>query len=210
MLLLLFSVTANAENKTKKPISVKEKKAHFTSVVVPAVKEVYNELDKQYNEISNNLDNKDYAKKIKKLKTKYKVKTDKELLRALKPHPKSIAIAQAAMESAWITSRFFREANNLFGVWSFNKNEPRIAAQQKRGDKTIWVKKYSDVKSSIRDYYETLARSNAYKEFRKLKMKTDNPYKLVKKLDNYSEMGKEYGEKLSSMIKYNKFYLYDR
>jgi Bax protein len=41
-------------------------------------------------------------------------------------------------------------------------------------------------------------------------MKTDNPYKLVKKLDNYSEMGEEYGEKLSSMIKYNKFYLYDR
>lgn len=207
---LLFSVTVNAQEKTKKPITVKEKKAYFTSVVVPAVEDVYSDLNEQYNEISNNLDNKDYAKKIKKLKTKYKVKTDKELLRALKPHPKSIAIAQAAMESAWITSRFFREANNLFGVWSFNKNEPRIAAQQKRGDKTIWVKKYSDVKSSIRDYYETLARSNAYKEFRKLKMKTDNPYKLVKKLDNYSEMGKEYGEKLSSMIKYNKFYLYDR
>jgi Bax protein len=135
IMFLLFSVTVNAENKTKKPITVKEKKAYFTSVVVPAVKEVYSELDKQYNEISNNLNNKKYAKKIKKLKTKYKVKTDKELLRALKPHPKSIAIAQAAMESAWITSRFFREANNLFGVWSFNKNEPRIAAQQKRGDR---------------------------------------------------------------------------
>ena len=41
-------------------------------------------------------------------------------------------------------------------------------------------------------------------------MKTDDPYKLVKKLDRYSEMGAKYGKELTSMIRYNKFYLYDK
>ena len=91
---------------------------------------------------------------------------------ALKPHPKSIALAQAAMESSWATSRFFTEANNVFGVWSFNESEPRIAAGKKRGNKTIWVKKYHSIKASMQDYYRTLARGVAFSEFRKLKMET--------------------------------------
>ena len=66
------------------------------------------------------------AAKIEKLKTIYKVKSDKSLLLALKPHPRSIALAQAAMESAWATSRFFVKANNVFGMWSVNKNEPAL------------------------------------------------------------------------------------
>ncbi len=165
----------------------------------------------QYKDISKNLNNKSYADKIAKLKKSYKVTTDKDLLKAIKPHPRSIAVAQAAMESAWATSRFFREAKNIFGVWSFNKNEPRIAAGEKRnGTKTIWLKKYATIEGSVRDYYRTLGRSSAFKNFRTLKMKTDDPYKLVKKLDRYSEMGAKYGKELTSMIKYNKFYLYDK
>ena len=128
---------------------------------------------------------------------------------ALKPHPKSIAVAQAAMESSWATSRFTRVANNLFGVWSFDEDEPRVAAGEQRGDKTIWVKKYSSFEDSIRDYYRTLARGDAYKEFRQLKMTTDDPYALVKKLDRYSEKGAEYGKELSSIMKFNKFDKYD-
>ncbi len=41
-------------------------------------------------------------------------------------------------------------------------------------------------------------------------MQTNDPYKLVKKLDRYSEIGAKYGKELTSMIKYNKFYLYDK
>jgi Bax protein len=129
---------------------------------------------------------------------------------ALKPHPRSITIAQAAMESAWATSRFFKEANNIFGVWSFNEDEPRIAALKKRGNKTIWVKKYSSVTASVRDYYYVMGRSVAFQEFRKLKMVTDDPLLLVKKLDRYSEKGAEYGHELTSMITFNKFYHYDK
>ncbi|PHQ65780.1 MAG: hypothetical protein COB99_02100 [Sulfurimonas sp.] len=206
--LLIFSNTLIA--KESKPMSVKEKKERFRSLIAPAVDNVYKELDAQFKDVSKNIKNPKYAQKIASLKKTYKIKSDEELLMALKPHPRSIAVAQAAMESAWATSRFFNEATNIFGVWSFNKKEPRIAAGEKRGTKTIWLKKYASIEDSIRDYYKTLGRSHAFKEFRKLKMKTDDPYKLVKKLDRYSEMGAKYGKELTSMIKYNKFYLYDK
>jgi Bax protein len=128
---------------------------------------------------------------------------------AIKPHPRSIAMAQAAMESAWATSRFTIKANNLFGVWSFNKGEPRIAAEQKRGRKTIWLKKYSSVEVSVRDYYKTLSRSYAFAEFRKTKIITNNPYILVTKLDSYSEKKAAYGIELASIIKFNKYFKLD-
>ena len=139
----------------------------------------------------------------------YSAKSPQDLLMRMKPHAKSVAIAQAAMESAWATSRFTRVATNLFGVWSFNKNEPRVAAGEKRGTKTIYVKKYSSVEASIRAYYKVLATGRAFAAFRVEKMKTNDPYKLVKKLDNYSEKGAEYGKELAAMIKFNRFYKFD-
>lgn len=190
--------------------SVEQKKKQFNTLIIPAINSVHNELQTQYEEIAQNLENDEYKEKISELKEYYGVESDEELLMALKPHPVSISIAQAAMESAWAKSRFFIEANNLYGIWSFNKNEPRIAAVQQRGSRTIWLKKYSDIKDSIRDYYKTLARSYAYKDFRELKMQTDDPYILIEKLDNYSEIGEKYAENLSEIIRYNKFYLYDR
>lgn len=199
--LLIGATTLEASQSSKK---------YFRTLVVPAIDEVFNELQEQYNEISANINNRDYAQKISNLKKIYKVSVDEDLLMAIKPHPRSIAIAQAAMESAWAKSRFFKQANNLYGIWSLNKNEPRIAALQKRGNKRVWLKKYSTIKESIHDYYKTIGRSHAFKEFRKLKMLTDNPYELVKKLDNYSEIGPKYSEGVNSIIRYNKFYLYDK
>lgn len=198
----------------KKPvipgISVQEKKRRFTATITPPVHHVYVGLMQQYRETAELIQTDKNHEKLKALKSKYKVTTDEELLMALKPHPQSITIAQAAMESSWATSRFFKEANNVFGVWSFNKNEPRIAAAENRGSKTIWLKKYKSIEDSIRDYYRTLATGRAYKEFRALKMKTDDPYKLVKKLDHYSEKGALYGRELAEIIHFNKLEVYDQ
>ncbi len=190
-------------------LSVSERKREFSNLVIPAIDRVYAELEEQYNEISKNITNKAYKDKILKLKTIYKVESDEELLMALKPHPKSIAIAQAAMESAWAESRFFKEANNLYGMWSVNKKGPRIAASEQRGERVIWLKKYPSIEASVRDYYKTLARSKAYRDFRELKMQTDDPYLLVEKLEKYSEIGEKYSEDLTKIIRYNKLYLYD-
>ena len=191
-------------------ISVAEKKAQFKATIVPAVNEVYNELMQRYENILKLIKTEGDNDQLKALRKKYKAKDNAELLIALKPPPKSITLAQAAIESSWATSRFFKEGNNTFGVWSFSKNEPRIPANEKRGDKTIWIKKYDSVEDSIRDYYRTLARGAAYAEFRRLKMETDDPYQLVKKLDHYSEKGAEYCEELAAIIRHNNFADYDR
>ena len=191
-------------------MTVEEKKARFKKLVLPAVKKVYGELKKQYLKVAEALADGGDLKQFSQLQQTYDADSPQELLRALKPHPISIALAQAAMESSWGTSRFFTKANNLFGVWSFDENEPRIAAGQKRGDETIWVKKYPSIEASVRDYYRILARGGAYDEFRRLKMRTSDPFQLVTHLDSYSEKGAAYGEQLAAIIEHNDFHSYDQ
>ncbi len=204
---VIYTVSQKEEELPK--VTVQEKKARFKSLIVPAVDAVYAKLMTRYEEVKATLDAGKSNAKLEALKVEYKAATDAELLMALKPHPKSIAIAQAAMESSWATSRFFRVAYNIFGVWSFDENEPRVAALQKRGDKTIWVKKYDSVEAAVEDYYRTLGRSSAFAEFRQTRMETEDPFVLVTKLDKYSEKGALYGEELTSIIKFNKFDQYD-
>jgi len=205
---VIYTVTKKEAELPK--MTVQEKKSRFKSLIVPAVDAVYAKLMIRYEGIKATIDAGETSAKIDELKVEYKATTNDELLMALKPHPKSIAIAQAAMESSWATSRFFRVAYNIFGVWSFDEDEPRVAALQKRGDKTIWVKKYDSVEASVEDYYRTLGRSSAFAEFRQTRMQTDDPFVLVTKLDRYSEKGALYGEELTSIIKFNKFDQYDK
>jgi len=205
---VIYTVTKKEAELPK--MTVQEKKSRFKSLIVPAVDAVYAKLMTRYEGIKATIDAGETSAKIDELKVEYKATTNDELLMALKPYPKSIAIAQAAMESSWATSRFFRVAYNIFGVWSFDEDEPRVAALQKRGDKTIWVKKYDSVEASVEDYYRTLGRSSAFAEFRQTRMQTDDPFVLVTKLDRYSEKGALYGEELTSIIKFNKFDQYDK
>lgn len=192
-------------NKVPKNMTVQEKKKRFRALLVPAVHKVYTDLDLQHRKVTELIKSGEQPELVTKLKQSYKAKSDKELLRKLKPHPVSIVLAQAAMESAWATSRFFTEAKNVFGVWSYDKNEPRIAAKEKRGKKTIWLKKYATIEDSIRDNYRVLARGSAYVDFRKHRVKSKDPYLLVDYLDEYSELGDEYGDELADVIRFNKF-----
>lgn len=204
---VIYTVSQKEEELPK--MTVQEKKARFKSLIIPAVDAVYAKLMTRYEGVKATIDAGETSAEIDALKVEYKATTNDELLMALKPHPKSIAIAQAAMESSWATSRFFRVAYNIFGVWSFDEDEPRVAALQKRGDKTIWVKKYDSVEAAVEDYYRTLGRSSAFAEFRQTRMETNDPFVLVTKLDRYSEKGALYGEELTSIIKFNKFDQYD-
>ena len=192
-------------------MSTKTKKHRFFYLVVPEVVKAYRKMTAQYVDIKKALKEGTQQKRIKKLKHTYRVTTDEELLLALKPHPKSIVLAQAAIESNWGTSRFFREANNIFGMWSSNDKEPRIAAGIKRGGvQTIWLKKFASLEESVEHYYLTIGRGKHYKEFREVRSKTDNPFEILKKLDMYSEMGEEYTKSLARMIRYNKLLIYDK
>lgn len=149
-------------------------------------------------------------KELSKLRKKYKVSTNEALLLVLKPHPPSIVIAQAAMESAWATSRFFSKANNVFGMWSYKKNEARIAAGMKRNGKTIWLRKFDSIEDSIVAYYKLMSQGRAFKEFRRTRYETDDVFQIIKKLDKYSEIGSLYGKELGKIIRYNKLRKYDK
>lgn len=195
--------------KPKKPLTVAQKKKLFKDKLVPAVQNAYYKLDKQYNEIKKLINKDAKHPKILALKEEYKAKSNHDLLLKLKPHPKSVTLAQAAIESAWGTSRFFTKANNVFGVWSFNKNEPRIPASETRGEKTIYLKKYSSIEESVLDYYKILSKGVAYHKFRVQNYQDPNPYILVTHLDKYSEKRAEYGRILISVIGHNKFTEYD-
>lgn len=190
-------------------ISVQEKKQRFKDILVPIATLVYNQLEKQYLSVKQDIEKNTNKEYIELLKKEYKAKDNETLLHALKPHPISIALAQAATESAWLTSRFTKEAYNIFGVWSFNKNEPRVAASGLRGSKTIYLKKYKTLKSAVEDYYKNIGKNWAYKEFRKQRTLTNDPYKLVEYLGSYSEKKDAYTDLLKSMIKYNKFHEHD-
>lgn len=186
-------------------MSVQEKKARFRDLVLPPVRRVHDELATLHANTRLLVEGDPSALRLADLRGIYKAETNVALLAAIKPHPISITLAQAAMESAWGTSRFFREANNIFGIWATDESEPHITAAEKRGDRTIRVKKYDSLEASVRDYYLTLARGKAFGEFRALRLSSDDPHALVKKLDRYSERGAAYGEELSSMIRYNDF-----
>ena len=195
--------------KAVKKLTVSEKKKRFKEILIPISQQVYTKLEQQYQDIKEDIKNNENREYIELLKKEYKAKTDETLLYALKPHPISITLAQAAAESAWLTSRFTKEAYNIFGVWSFNKNEPRIAASGLRGTKTIYLKKYKSYKEAVEDYYKNIGRNWAYAEFRKQRTLTNDPYELASHLGSYSEKKEAYTKLLQSMIKYNEFHKHD-
>jgi Bax protein len=194
-----------------KNMSVSTKKARFYYLIVPVVQKVHKELKLKHDSVLKDMKNSQNRKQIQELKKVYRITTDKELLLALKPHPQSIVLAQAAMESAWATSRFFVQANNIFGIWSTNKFQKRIAAKEKRdGIRTIWLRKFDTLEDSVREYYKMIATAKVYKEFRALRYSSNDVIQMVKKLDKYSEIGERYTKELASMIRYNKLTKYDK
>ena len=191
-----------------------ESKRLFLKNTIAAIKKVKARLDAEYQAVyelslKEKLTSKEKAK-IERLKKRYKVTGFPCLLKRMHTHPISIVIAQAALESGWGSSRFYREANNIFGVWSFNPKEPRIAAGIPReGQKTIYVKKYKDLEASIESYYRMMAKGRAFEQFRTARLHTDNPFEIIAYLDHYSELRHEYVKRLYYVIKSNRFYELD-
>ena len=145
---------------------------------------------------------------LAQLRKSYKCTTNKELIARLHTHPTSIVIAQAALESGWGTSRFYKQANNIFGVWSYSKNEARIKASEDRDGTAIYVKKYQSLPESIASYFKTLARG-PYKTFRAERDRNKDVYQLIHHLKVYSELRDEYVSRLESLIRFNKLEQYD-
>ncbi|MEJ1238525.1 glucosaminidase domain-containing protein [Chryseolinea sp. T2] len=141
---------------------------------------------------------------------RFKTTDLKELLQKVGTLPTSVVLAQAAVESGWGQSRFFLEGNNLFGIWSFNPAEPRIAAGEMRGKRTIWLRSYNNMSESIISYFEMLSTSGAFKGLRAARHHTSDPFALVPYLRNFSERRGGYTRQLKMMIQQNDLTRYDQ
>ncbi len=121
--------------------------------------------------------------------------------------PISLAIAQAAKESGWGTSRFAQEGNALFGQWTWNGEGIRPAGVDK--DAKHKVAKFAVLKASVRAYQRNLNTHSSYIEFRKERaIQRDNDekldsLKLVNYLDKYAETGQKYIDVLKQIINQN-------
>ena len=210
LLLVAQEKSTNKPTPETKRVSITAKKQAFFQKIVPVIEKVYKERHQEYEAVKKALKNHTQSKKITLLKKRYGVKSDAELLYALKPHPVSIAIAQAAMESAWGRSRFFREANNIFGMWSINAKQKRIAAGSKRGKQTIWLRKFDSLEEAVRDYYFMLSSKKAYRRFKELNSdEVNSVYKILNGLLPYSERKEAYIKELANIIRHNKLTRYD-
>ncbi|GGY69594.1 glucosaminidase domain-containing protein [Marinobacter zhanjiangensis] len=137
------------------------------------------------------------------------------LLRRLDTIAPSLVLAQAANESAWGTSRFARQGNNLFGQWCFTRGCGLVPLSRPEGA-SHEVARFRSPYHSVRGYVENLNRHPAYHELRVLREKAHQRgnyptgSELAAGLVNYSERGQAYIRELRSMIRYNNLLWYDQ
>ena len=127
--------------------------------------------------------------------------------------PISIAIAQAAKETGWGTSRFALEGNALFGQWTWSGEGIKPAGAD--DDSTHKIMKFKVLQASVKAYQRNLNTHNSYKEFRSARAELRDQGKkldsmiLSKYLDRYAETGKKYVKILQLIIKQNQLTDFD-
>ena len=131
------------------------------------------------------------------------------LLRRVDTIPVAMALAQAAVESGWGTSRFARQGNALFGQWAWTESagmRPLAASN----DRAV-VRSFGSLLESVRAYMHNLNTHQNYKRFRdaryRLKPQTEavKARRLAAYLDSYAEIGQAYVEKLLLVMSSNNF-----
>lgn len=132
-----------------------------------------------------------------------------ELLTRVDRVPASLALAQAAWESGWGTSRFARRGFNLFGHWCHEPGCGIVPARRPEGADHE-VAAFSGPRESVRKYLRNLNSHNAYRQFRARRAELRNQGKpvtgpaLVDSLDDYSERGEAYVNDIETLMLANK------
>ncbi len=130
------------------------------------------------------------------------------LLRRVDEVPVALVLAQAANESGWGTSRFAREANNLFGIWTWDSDEG-VVPERRRSGQRHRVRVYDDLRASVHSYLRNLNVGHAYTELRKQRASLraagvrPDALLLAQALGAYSERGAIYVVEIQAMIEAN-------
>ncbi|MRI82834.1 MAG: mannosyl-glycoprotein endo-beta-N-acetylglucosamidase [Nitratiruptor sp.] len=125
--------------------------------------------------------------------------------------PLSLVLAQAALESGWGKSRFAREANNLFGEWTWGKKG--LVPKHRSPGKRHKIKIFDSIQDSIASYMLNLNRHRAYREFRAARYmarKKGRPFsglEAAMTMQRYSEIGRRYTRLVSRIIRTNRLHL---
>lgn len=123
--------------------------------------------------------------------------------------PTAMVLAQAALESAWGTSRFAREANNLFGQWCF-RSGCGLVPKRRATDANHEVRKFTSIDEAIAAYFLNINTHPAYRDVRILRVQArlqNQPLTgmvMVAGLEAYSGRGQDYIEELRSIIRVNR------
>jgi Bax protein len=127
--------------------------------------------------------------------------------------PVSMAIAQAAKETGWGTSRFALEGNALFGQWTWTGEGLKPSGANE--DSTHKVMRFKILQASVKAYQRNLNTHSSYRDFRsaRAELRDDNKkldsFILTEFLDKYAETGKEYVKVLQKIIRQNKLTDFD-
>jgi len=140
----------------------------------------------------------------------YKVKKGnlKELAVRMDIIPTSIALAQAAKESGWGTSRFALEGNAIFGQWTWSGQG--IAPLDRESNKNHKILKFPILRASVKAYQNNLNTHKSYSKFRQKRLTLRDKNKKIKGLEltetlnNYAQTGSEYTKILNQIIKQNR------
>ena len=191
----------------------KKKRDLFLKILLPLVlaenEKITQDRKKLFRILSKNFNTVGERVWLKRRFKEYKIE-DKdlaELKERMDIVPVSIALAQAANESGWGTSRFALEGNALFGQWTFSGDGIKPLAIDK--NKSHKIMKFQVLQASVRAYYRNLNTHSSYREFRKYRAEArDNDEKLdslilADYLDQYAATGLEYTKILKQIIKQN-------
>ena len=193
--------------------NTKKRKELFLQIVLPLVLQENNNIRldrKRLFSIINKSNNTNVEKKWLEKKYKQYGIPSKDLLTLkirMDEIPVSLALAQAAKETGWGTSRFAQEGNALFGQWTWSGEglKPK-EADESEGHK---VMKFNILQASVRAYQRNLNTHKTYREFRLARAQLRDEGRkldsivLSKYLDEYAETGQEYVKILRKIIDQN-------
>ena len=193
--------------------NTQERKEFFIQIILPLILQENNNIRLDRKRLFSIINKSNNTKLEKKwLEKKYKqygvVSKDLSILKIrMDEVPVSLAIAQAAKETGWGTSRFAQEGNALFGQWTWSGEglKPKEADQNK-GHK---VMKFNVLQASVRAYQRNLNTHNSYQNFRLARAELRDRGKpldsiiLSQFLKNYAETGKKYVDVLQKIINQN-------
>ncbi len=197
----------------KKIKSTTKRKDTFIKIVMPLIldenKKISDDRKKLFKILSKQSNSRGEKVWLKRRFKDYKVTSEDivELKLRMDIVPPSLAIAQAAKESGWGTSRFALEGNAMFGQWTWGNDGIEPSGKDKNQKHKIL--KFSMLRSSVKAYLINLNTHSGYKEFRNERalLRKDNKKisgtDLVDYLYNYAKTGSKYVETLKKIIEQN-------